>query len=57
MEILRNDAITGLPTLPMIASYFEQLMKNYDQFGMLLIDINGFILFNDRYGHQKGEEN
>ncbi|MBD2120060.1 GGDEF domain-containing protein [Trichocoleus sp. FACHB-262] len=50
-----HDPLTGLPTLKLMQEHFAHLVGEQDQFGMLLLDIDGFILFNDRYGHQAGD--
>ncbi|WP_052128441.1 GGDEF domain-containing protein [Neosynechococcus sphagnicola] len=56
MEICNHDLLTGLPSLHLIPECIEQLTHEHDQLGLLLLDIDRFILFNVYYGHQAGDE-
>lgn len=56
METPQNDLLTGLPSCSLIPKCFEQLASEHEQFGLLLLDVDGLIYFNDRYGFHEADE-
>ncbi|MEG4224689.1 GGDEF domain-containing protein [Microcoleus sp. N9_B2] len=50
------DSLTELGNRRMMQTRFAQFAGDRSQFGLILIDIDGFIYFNDRYGHNVGDE-
>jgi diguanylate cyclase (GGDEF)-like protein len=50
-----NDPMTGLPSRNQYLKHFEDLAEMQAPFGMLLLDIDNFILINDRDGHHVGD--
>ncbi|WP_293124577.1 diguanylate cyclase [Microcoleus sp. bin38.metabat.b11b12b14.051] len=48
--------MTELANRRLIQTHFAQFVGDQRQFGIILIDIDGFIYFNDRYGHIEGDE-
>jgi diguanylate cyclase (GGDEF)-like protein len=56
MPMLENDPMTGLPTHSQCLKHFEYLAETQTPFGMILWDIDQFILINDRDGHQVGDQ-
>ena len=50
------DSLTELGNRRMMQTRFAQCAGDRSQFGFILIDIDGFIYFNDRYGHNVGDE-
>ena len=55
-----TDALTGLSNRRAIDSVLQGLWHGYTErdqaFGMVLIDVDYFKLYNDRYGHQQGDQ-
>jgi diguanylate cyclase (GGDEF)-like protein len=51
-----NDPITGFPTRAQCLKHFEDLAERQAPFGLILLDIDRFILINDRDGHQVGDQ-
>ena len=50
------DSFTGLGNTRLMQARFAQCVGEQTEFGIILIDIDGFIYFNDRYGHTEGDE-
>jgi diguanylate cyclase (GGDEF)-like protein len=50
------DSLTELGNRRMMQTRFAQLAGARSKFGFILIDIDGLIYFNDRYGHNVGDE-
>lgn len=54
------DALTGLPNRRTLDQRLESLMgdkrRRTDAFSVLMIDIDHFKMFNDKYGHATGDE-
>ena len=50
------DSLTGLGNTRLMQARFAQCAGDRAEFGIILIDIDGFIYFNDRYGHDEGDE-
>ena len=50
------DSLTELGNRRMMQTRFAQLAGERSKFGFILIDIDGFIYFNDRYGHNVGDK-
>jgi diguanylate cyclase (GGDEF)-like protein len=51
-----RDNLTGLGNQSLIQTHFNQYAGDQAQFGIILVDIDGFIYFNDFYGHSEGDE-
>lgn len=51
-----TDALTGLGNRSYVMRRLEQLIAAADGFSVLYMDLVGFKPFNDRYGHQVGDE-
>ncbi|BAY12722.1 GGDEF domain-containing protein [Calothrix sp. NIES-2098] len=56
METPQNDLLTGLPSSRLLPKYFEQLASEQEQFGFLLLDVDGLGYFNYHYGFQEADE-
>ncbi len=56
MAMPENDPMTGLPTRAQCLKHFENLAGMEEPFGMILLDIDNFILINDRDGHHVGDQ-
>ena len=50
------DSLTGLGNTTLMQARFAQCAGDRAEFGIILIDIDGFIYFNDMYGHDEGDE-
>jgi diguanylate cyclase (GGDEF)-like protein len=50
------DSLTGLGNTRLMQARFAQFAGDRSEFGLILIDIDGLIYFNDRYGHNVGDE-
>ena len=50
------DRLTGLLNRHQCVKNFQGLSSSQAEFGIVLLDIDNFILFNDEYGHQEGDE-
>jgi GGDEF domain-containing protein len=46
------DRLTGLPNFSLLLDYFNRSIETKKYFGVILLDIDRFILFNHYYGHQ-----
>jgi diguanylate cyclase (GGDEF)-like protein len=60
MQMAREDALTGLPNRRSIDENLGQALtesrRSRAPFAVMLIDVNGFKLVNDRFGHSAGDE-
>jgi diguanylate cyclase (GGDEF)-like protein len=56
MPMPENDPMTGLPSRAQCLKHFEDLVAMQAPFGMMLLDIDNFILINDRDGHHVGDQ-
>jgi len=57
LESLQNmDIMTELLNRNFLEHNVEEFEANYDNFGIVLSDLNGLKLFNDNFGHKKGDE-
>lgn len=56
MNDSNRDNLTGLGNQSLIQTRFQQYADDQAQFGIILVDIDGFIYFNDCYGHHEGDE-
>ncbi|OUL20728.1 GGDEF domain-containing protein [Nostoc sp. 106C] len=56
METPQNDLLTGLPSSRLIPTCFENLASEQEQFGLLLLDVDGLSYFNHHYGFQEADE-
>lgn len=58
-QMANHDTLTGLPNRRMFQNHLEQSIKaaEYEKaiIAVLFIDLDGFKLINDRYGHDKGD--
>ncbi|MEG4801448.1 diguanylate cyclase [Microcoleus sp. ARI1-B5] len=50
------DSFTELGNRKLMQTRFDQFAGDGTKFGIILIDRDGFIYFNDRYGHTAGDE-
>ncbi|MEG4419296.1 GGDEF domain-containing protein [Microcoleus sp. LAD1_D5] len=50
------DSFTGLGNTRLMQARFAQCVGEQTEFGMIWIDVDGLIYFNDRYGHAEGDE-
>ena len=50
------DSLTELGNRRMMQTRFAQFAGDRSKFGLILIDIDGLIYFNDRYSHNVGDE-
>jgi diguanylate cyclase (GGDEF)-like protein/PAS domain S-box-containing protein len=59
-EMAHSDDLTGLPNRALFMDRLGQVMiyahRNLSRFALLFIDLDGFKVVNDRYGHQAGDE-
>ena len=56
MNYSNFDSLTGLGNTRLMQARFAQCAGARAEFGMILIDVDGLIYFNDRYGHAEGDE-
>ncbi len=56
MNNLDIDSLTELGNRRMMQTRFAQFAGERSKLGVILIDIDGLIYFNDRYGHNVGDE-
>jgi GGDEF domain-containing protein len=50
-----TDALTGLPNRHALHHDFRQLTRSADEVALALIDLDGFMLVNEHYGHTVGD--
>ncbi|HIN55077.1 MAG TPA: GGDEF domain-containing protein [Planctomycetes bacterium] len=50
------DPVTGLPTRAAFQHVLQRQLAMTDPTTLILIDLNGFKLVNDRYGHLQGDQ-
>lgn len=51
-----KDYLTGLMSRLRVDKYIDLLLGSGDDFGILMIDLDGFKAINDTYGHHTGDE-
>jgi diguanylate cyclase (GGDEF)-like protein len=56
MPMSECDPLTGLLNYHQCMEYFQILSGGQSSFGIVLLDIDRFALFNAEYGHQLGDE-
>ncbi|WP_261180002.1 diguanylate cyclase [Anaerobacillus sp. CMMVII] len=60
MEISHLDGLTGIPNRryyeATFARYWNEAIREEKAISLIMIDIDCFKLYNDRYGHQQGDE-
>jgi len=58
--VANYDALTGLPNRSLFLEHLTQSMKLADRrkksLGLLFVDLDGFKIINDKYGHNCGDE-
>ncbi len=59
-EMARRDGLTGLKNRGAFDDYFprmwQQALRDHRSLALLLIDVDHFKAYNDRYGHQAGDK-
>jgi len=55
-DIATTDPLTGLYNRRALKTYMEEVISRGIPFGFILCDLDGFKAYNDRYGHQAGDE-
>ncbi|PZO39615.1 MAG: GGDEF domain-containing protein [Pseudanabaena frigida] len=56
MTNLNRDELTGLKNRKLLQNCFDEYTGDSSHFGLILIDVDGLIYFNDYYGHAEGDE-
>jgi diguanylate cyclase (GGDEF)-like protein len=56
MNNSNRDELTGLKNRKLLQNCFDEYTGDSSRFGLILIDVDGFIYFNDVYGHVEGDE-
>lgn len=57
INLSSKDGLTGLWNRKYMDDYLKNtILKNYESFSLLMIDIDCFKKFNDKYGHQVGDK-
>ena len=54
-DLIVSDALTGLANRTGLDNAVNLAVKQHDQMALLLIDLDGFKLINDGYGHASGD--
>ncbi|HEV8217456.1 MAG TPA: GGDEF domain-containing protein [Gemmatimonadaceae bacterium] len=55
-ELSQCDPLTGLANRRALDTQLEELCSSEDRFAAIVIDVDAFKAFNDRYGHQIGDD-
>lgn len=55
-ELSQRDPLTGLSNRRALDTDLEELRQRNEHFSVILVDIDSFKPFNDRYGHQVGDD-
>ena len=55
-ELSHRDPLSGLANRRALDTQLEDLCSSEDQFAAIVIDVDAFKAFNDRYGHQIGDD-
>ena len=55
-ELSHRDALTGLANRRAMDTQLEELCGRKEQFAAIVVDVDAFKAFNDRYGHQIGDD-
>ena len=55
-ELSHRDPLTGLANRRAMDTQLEDLCQRHEQFAAIVIDVDAFKAFNDRYGHQIGDD-
>ncbi|WP_271251693.1 GGDEF domain-containing protein [Pseudanabaena sp. Chao 1811] len=56
MNVSEYDGLTGLKNRKSLQKCFDEYSEANSRFGLILIDVDGLIYFNDFYGHVEGDE-
>jgi diguanylate cyclase (GGDEF)-like protein len=51
-----SDGLTGLKNRKSLQNCFDEFSGDNSRFGLILVDVDGLIYFNDFYGHAEGDE-
>lgn len=55
-ELTQRDPLTGLANRRAMDTQLEELCDRREQFAAIVVDVDSFKEFNDRYGHQIGDD-
>jgi len=55
-DLAQRDPLTGLANRRAIDAQLDALCENGDQFAVIMVDVDVFKAFNDRYGHVIGDD-
>lgn len=55
-DLSQLDSLTGLANRRALDAHLEDLHQRRERFAVILVDIDAFKAFNDRYGHQIGDD-
>jgi diguanylate cyclase (GGDEF)-like protein len=55
-ELSQRDPLTGLANRRAMDAQIEELYGRKEQFAAIVVDVDSFKAFNDRYGHQIGDD-
>lgn len=55
LHLANHDTVTGLPNRMAIRDMIQNLLLEQRHFSLLFIDLDGFKLINDNYGHRIGD--
>jgi len=55
-ELSQRDPLTGVANRRALDSQLDDLCERKEQFAAIVVDVDAFKAFNDRYGHQLGDD-
>ena len=55
-ELTQRDPLTGLANRRAMDTHLEEMYERKEQFAAIVVDVDAFKAFNDRYGHQIGDD-